>query len=80
MIVDESVRGIGLGKKLVTIAVNVAYQQKCYKVSLDCKDKTIPFYQSLGFHHEANMMAIRFGGKPPIGAPEDGCVTEYESS
>lgn len=61
--VDESVRGKGLGKQVVATAVRLARKMHCYKVSLDCRDQVIPFYESLGFIAEAgraNMLVIRF--------------------
>jgi len=43
--------------------VLLAKQLDCYKLSLDCKDKMIPFYEGFGFTKEdgnGNFMVIRF--------------------
>lgn len=61
--VDESMRGKGLGKVVVGTAVRLAQKLGCYKLSLDCRDQMIAFYESVGFVMEAgrsNMLVIRF--------------------
>ena len=63
VVVDESVRSKGLGKQVVTTAINLARKLKSYKLSLDCRDAMISYYESLGFTAEsgrANMLVIRF--------------------
>jgi len=62
VVVDECVRGKGLGKVLVATAISLAKKLRCYKVSLDCRDQMIRFYESLGFiaiPGRANMLVIR---------------------
>ncbi|XP_063977944.1 probable glucosamine 6-phosphate N-acetyltransferase [Diachasmimorpha longicaudata] len=62
VVVNTSYRGKQLGKLLVTTIAQLAKRLQCYKLSLDCRDPLIPFYESLGFRREpgnANAMNIR---------------------
>ncbi|XP_051161101.1 probable glucosamine 6-phosphate N-acetyltransferase isoform X2 [Leptopilina boulardi] len=63
VVVNSTYRGQQLGKILVMAVTQLSRQLKCYKLSLDCKDKLVPFYESLGFKLEpgnANQMNVRF--------------------
>lgn len=63
VVVNSTYRGQQLGKILVMAVTQLSRQLKCYKLSLDCKDKLIPFYESLGFVLEpgnGNQMNARF--------------------
>ncbi|XP_043271683.1 probable glucosamine 6-phosphate N-acetyltransferase [Venturia canescens] len=63
VVVNSSYRGRQLGKLIVTTISQLAKRLHCYKLSLDCRDRLIPFYESLGFVREpgnANSMNIRF--------------------
>ncbi|XP_033218374.1 probable glucosamine 6-phosphate N-acetyltransferase, partial [Belonocnema kinseyi] len=67
VVVNTNNRGQQLGKILVAAVTHLSHQLKCYKLSLDCKDKLIPFYESLGFKLEpgnANQMNTRFPENP----------------
>lgn len=47
---------------VVTVAL-LAEKVGCYKMTLNCKDKLIPFYESIGYVHEkgnGNCMNIRY--------------------
>lgn len=60
---NTSYRGKQLGKLLVSTISQLSKRLQCYKLSLDCRDKLIPFYESLGFKREpgnANSMNMRF--------------------
>ncbi len=51
---DVSVRkgyeGLGIGFKLVNYATNYAFsKEKCNKIILYCSEKTMPFYEKLGY-------------------------------
>ena len=51
-----------LGKFLVTVAVLLAAKLGCYKVTLNCKDDMLKFYNGIGFRSEAgdaNFMVVR---------------------
>ncbi|CAG7731875.1 unnamed protein product [Allacma fusca] len=52
VVVNDKYRGKQLGKFLVIVLVLLAKSLGCYKISLDCRDTMIPFYESLGFSKE----------------------------
>ena len=56
VVVDKSMRGYGLGKKLVDIAIKEC--QDCYKVILDCSDENVEFYKKCGFEWKGNQLAL----------------------
>lgn len=64
VVVNDSYRGKQLGKLVVLTVCLLAEHLGCYKITLNCKDKLIKFYQSLGFSFEQdqsnNCMTIRF--------------------
>ncbi|KAK0182160.1 hypothetical protein PV327_000324 [Microctonus hyperodae] len=63
VVVNSSYRGKQLGKLLVSTIAQLARRLQCYKLMLDCRDRLIPFYESLGFKQEpgnANSMKMRF--------------------
>lgn len=55
VVVDESMRGFGLGKKLLEIAENECYE--CYKIILDCSNENVKFYEKCGYEWKGNEMA-----------------------
>ncbi|XP_059611697.1 probable glucosamine 6-phosphate N-acetyltransferase isoform X2 [Phlebotomus argentipes] len=65
VVVNNTYRGKQLGK-LIVVTVNLLAQHLgCYKMSLECKDHLIPFYESLGYVLEpgnSNSMNIRYDG------------------
>ncbi|ODN02333.1 putative glucosamine 6-phosphate N-acetyltransferase [Orchesella cincta] len=63
VVVSDEYRGKQLGKILLTALVSLSKHLDCYKISLDCRDQMIPFYETLGFVKEpnnGNFMVIRF--------------------
>ena len=60
VVVSEKYRGMGIGKLLVEKCVQLAKENNCYKVILDCDDKNVPFYSKLGFSKFGNSMKIAF--------------------
>nr|CAG4652240.1 EOG090X0FKI [Triops cancriformis] len=69
VVVSNAYRGKQLGKTLVLALISLSRVLGSYKLSLDCKDTMIPFYQSLGFVGEpgnANTLVIRLTGKPKL--------------
>jgi len=63
VVVNDEYRGKQLGKLLLAGMVLLAKQLGCYKLSLDCKDNMIPFYETFGFTKEegnGNFMTIRY--------------------
>nr|CAG4635121.1 EOG090X0FKI [Alona affinis] len=69
VVVRSKYRGKQLGKSVVEIVSNLGKALGAYKMTLDCKDAMIPFYQTLGYSREpgaGNMMSIRFPTAPAI--------------
>ncbi|TGZ73440.1 hypothetical protein CRM22_001513 [Opisthorchis felineus] len=62
VIVGSKYRGRNLGKLLIETLVEIAKHFNCYKVSLDCKDEKVGFYEKVGFRRMNNMMYQRFDG------------------
>lgn len=58
VVVDKEHQGKGLGGKIVMYLLRYAKDQGCYKTILDCADDVKPFYEKLGFKHNAS--ALRF--------------------
>ena len=62
VVVSDKYRGRQLGKFLVASAIVLAEKLNCYKVTLNCTDQMLSFYNGLGFSCEAgdaNFMVIR---------------------
>merc|ERR1712088_343179 len=62
VVVSNQYRGRQLGKLLVSSCSLLAKRLDCYKVTLNCADKMVKFYNSLGYSCEqgnANYMCIR---------------------
>jgi glucosamine-phosphate N-acetyltransferase len=57
---DVSVRrgyeDMGLGRRLVSHATQVAKDMGCVKMVLDCSEETMPFYEKLGYSYQDNCM------------------------
>lgn len=58
VVVDKEHQRKGIGEKIVIYLLRYAKDQGCYKTILDCADDVKPFYEKLGFKHNAN--ALRF--------------------
>lgn len=50
----------GIGSELVQYCINVARDEGCYKVLLDCSNELLPFYKRFGFTRSTNGMRIDF--------------------
>lgn len=58
VVVNKEYQRKGIGAKIITYLLRYAKDQGCYKTILDCVDDVKPFYEKLGFKHNAN--ALRF--------------------
>lgn len=56
--VHPDFRNKGYGKKIVEYCVDVAQQNRCYKIKLNCSDKLLGFYIKIGFEKMANHMIM----------------------
>lgn len=67
VVVNNTYRGKQLGKLIIMTVTLLAEELNCYKMTLDCKDKLVPFYSTLGYTLEkgnSNYMMIRFDKAP----------------
>ncbi|XP_001996128.2 probable glucosamine 6-phosphate N-acetyltransferase isoform X1 [Drosophila grimshawi] len=67
VVVNDTYRGKQLGKLIVVTVSLLAEELGCYKMSLDCKDKLIKFYETLGYvliPGNSNSMTIRYDEDP----------------
>ncbi|KAK4477243.1 hypothetical protein RD792_016457 [Penstemon davidsonii] len=60
VVVDSSVRGKQLGKKIIDFLSDHARAMGCYKVILDCSLENIPFYEKCGFKQKEVQMVKYF--------------------
>ena len=58
VVVDRNYQGQKIGEKIIKYLLEFAKTKGCYKTILDCVDDVKPFYEKLGFKHNAN--ALRF--------------------
>ena len=58
VVIDKKYQKQGIGEKIITYLLRYAMEQGCYKTILDCNNEIKPFYEKLGFIHNAN--ALRF--------------------
>ncbi|EPA05010.1 GNAT family N-acetyltransferase [Candidatus Nitrosarchaeum limnium] len=58
VVVDKKYQKNGIGEKIIEHLLKIAKDNGCYKTILDCTDEVKPFYEKLGFKHNAN--ALRF--------------------
>jgi len=58
VVISEKYRGCGLGKKLIKHIVELAKNEKCYKIVLNCTDDKKEFYKKCGFMYNSNQMVI----------------------
>ena len=65
IIVKESHRGKGYGKTLVTHLIHRAKEYtSSYKISLDCSDEHVPFYEKCGLEKKGNQMCLYLNTSP----------------
>ncbi|XP_067618821.1 probable glucosamine 6-phosphate N-acetyltransferase isoform X2 [Eurosta solidaginis] len=84
VVVNDTYRGKQLGKLIVVTVSLLAQHLGCYKMTLDCKDKLIKFYESLGYvliPGNANSMTIRYDeGAPAVRHNNTALGGDYDNS
>lgn len=48
VVIDPKYQSLGLGKKLLEHCISEAQQYNCYKITLDCHQNNVGFYQKCG--------------------------------
>ena len=59
VVVRKEGRTKGLGKELIERCIQIAKDNKCYKVILDCHQEVIPFYAKCGFRPSGYCMRFK---------------------
>lgn len=57
VVVDNNLRGKGLGKELINHLQDIAIGQSVYKITLYCFDKNAEFYEKCGFERRGSYFA-----------------------
>ena len=78
-VVEETLRGKGLGRIVVENLKRLARETGCYKCILDCAEKNVPFYERCGFKRKEVMMA-RYFGRESVEANPTGVATFHSQS
>jgi len=60
IVVDNKLRGVGLGKDIINYLSNLANLENCYKVILNCKESNCGFYEKCGFEKKEVEMVKYF--------------------
>ena len=50
--------GKGLGKQIIDVLAEVAKEEKCYKVILNCSEDNVGFYKKCGFEQKEVQMRL----------------------
>lgn len=58
VVILQEYRKCGMGTAIIDGLIDIATQEKCYKIILHCSDKNIPFYNRLGFLKVDNGMKL----------------------
>jgi glucosamine-phosphate N-acetyltransferase len=58
IVVDKTTRLSGVGRMIVNHLVEIAKDNSCYKVILNCSDHNVDFYNKCGFRWSGNEMRV----------------------
>ena len=58
IVVEKNYRAKGIGKKIINLLTDYAFNNNCYKVTLDCNNNNIEFYQKCNFKLRGTQMTI----------------------
>ena len=56
LVVDHKYKGQGIASELINHCVQIAKDNNCYKIILDCKEELIPFYNKNNFKQQGVCM------------------------
>lgn len=56
--ISKRFSGKGLGKQIIDALVEVAKEEKCYKVILNCSEENVGFYEKCGFEQKEVQMRL----------------------
>lgn len=66
LIVDKNFRGFGYGKQMVDFMIDLAQNEQCYKIILDCDDDHAGFYAKCGLQKK-NIQMGQYFTNPNLG-------------
>lgn len=58
VVILREYRKLGIGAAIITSLIDTAIQEECYKITLSCSDKNVPFYGKIGFSKIDNGMKL----------------------
>ena len=60
LVVDKAYNGQGIANQLLDYVIQIAKNNNCYKIILDCDKELIAFYEKNGFKENAIQMSMYF--------------------
>jgi glucosamine-phosphate N-acetyltransferase len=60
VVVHHGYRSKGLARHLNEILIQLAKKKGVYKLSLECKDELVAFYEKFGYKKDQNFLVQRF--------------------
>jgi glucosamine-phosphate N-acetyltransferase len=58
VVTRKEYEGRGIAKEIMKELINIAKENGCYKIILDCDEKVIKFYEKIGFRKHSVMMRM----------------------
>ncbi len=58
VVTRKGYEGKGIGKGIIQSLIDTAKKNGCYKITLDCDEKVVEFYEKAGFKKKGIMMRI----------------------
>lgn len=59
IVIKDNQRGKGFGKMIIDFLTQDAKDEKCYKVSLSCKEHNVVFYEKCGYQRDGVTMQLK---------------------
>jgi glucosamine-phosphate N-acetyltransferase len=58
VVTRKEYEGTGIAKEIMKELINIAKENGCYKIILDCDEKVMKFYEKIGFRKHSLMMRM----------------------
>ena len=58
VVTRKEYEGRGIAKEIMKELINIAKENGCYKIILDCDEKVMKFYEKIGFRKHSLMMRM----------------------
>ena len=66
IVVDQTLRGKNLGRRLIELLKQLAAVNGCYKIILDCAEHNVAFYKKCGFSVKGVEMSLYMAQQPKL--------------